>query len=150
MRASGSALAVLLLACALPARGALGEGARSVDDDRRVLGAVRGAPRAAEGCSVATLDLHGTAVREFLRADGVVFAIAWEGIVHPDLSVLLGRYAGGWRAAREAAPPSRSRRRGRVVTADVIVETWGHMRHLGGRALAPALRPPGVPDEAIR
>ena len=32
----------------------------------------------------------------------------------------------------------------------VVVEKWGHMRNLQGRAYAPALLPPGVSSDEIR
>ena len=34
-----------------------------------------------------------TVVREFFTPSGIVFAVAWSGLVHADLSALLGSYA---------------------------------------------------------
>jgi hypothetical protein len=145
-------LAVLGAILASPATGlaTLGEPHGSVDADRRALG---GEPRPVTADSRYTtesFDLHGTTVREFVRPDGQVFAVAWEGLTHPDLATLLGSHAGAWRAALAAAPLPASRAHRRVVAGTLVVETWGHMRHLLGRAISSDLLPPEVGEDEIR
>lgn len=145
---------LLLIATALgaaaPARGALGEGAASIEADRRALAAVRRAPVAAAGYTVHEVVSPASAVREYLTPAGVVFAVAWNGVSTPDLQALLGSYASTWRA--EAAKLRRvPGRRFHEVKADrLVVQRWGHMRNLQGRAYDPALVPPGVNIDAIR
>jgi hypothetical protein len=145
-------LTFVLVALALPgdAHAALAAPRASVERDRLALGGDPLPPTAAPAFDVERIDLHGTTVREFVRPDGRVFAVAWEGIAHPDLAVLLGGSAEAWLAARRAAPRSSARAQRRTVVGDVVVETWGHMRHLGGRAIARALVPHGVADDDLR
>jgi hypothetical protein len=150
LRATLAAFVGALALLPHPVAAALGGARASVEADRQAL---RGEPlprTSGAGFDVERIDLHGTTLREYVRPDGQVFAVAWEGIAHPDLRVILGASADAWIAARRAAPPSAARAQRRVTAGDVVVETWGHMRHLGGRAIARALVPPGVADEDLR
>ena len=89
-------------------------------------------------------------LREYLSPSGVVFGIAWNGLIHPDLTPLLGSYAGEYGEALRQTPRKPGRRRLQVKTNQVVVEKWGHMRNLKGRAYAPALIPPGVSVDEIK
>ncbi|MHB8950207.1 MAG: DUF2844 domain-containing protein [Rhodoferax sp.] len=87
----------------------------------------------------------GTVVREFATADGVVFAVSWQGPVLPDLSALLGGYFNTFKL--EADRVRLSGRRGgplSVQQADLVVQSGGRMRHFFGHAYAPSLIPAGV------
>jgi hypothetical protein len=132
------------------AAAALGEPAGSIAADRKALSAEARATTSHEGFSVHRLESPANAVREYVSPSGVVFALAWNGLTHPDLTTLLGSYAPEYRqaVAHRSSAPDRSRRL--VKTERVVVETWGHMRSLHGRAYAPALIPPGVSIDAIR
>lgn len=143
-------LSFALLLVPVSSRAALGGGRSSVESDRSALGGEPRAPTSGPGYTVERFDLPGTSVREYVRPDGVVFAVAWEGITHPDLSKLLGAEGPSWRAALASKGPSASRTHRRLVAGGAVVETWGHMRHLLGRALLPALLPPGVNEDEIR
>ncbi len=145
------ALALTAVAVLTPfaARAALGEPEASIDGDRRALAAVARGAVDQGGYSVHELATGGSTVREYVGPGGVVFAVAWSGLAAPDLVPLLGSYAGEYRQAARAAPRVRGRRASRVVGADVVVERWGHMRDLHGRAYLPALLPPGVNVDAI-
>lgn len=149
MRTEPAILGVFLLLAPAVALATLGEARGSVDADRRALGGERLPASARTAFSVETFDLHGTTVREYVRPDGVVFAVAWEGLTHPDLDTLLGPHAAAWRAARAAAPPAASRAHRRIDAGDVVVETWGHMRHLHGRAFERALIPPEASEDEL-
>ena len=83
-------------------------------------------------------------MREFLTPAGTVFAVAWNGLVHPDLTTLLGAYDAEYRDARLQTPRMHGQKSTRVQGSRVVVETWGHMRNLCGRAYLPALLPTGV------
>jgi Protein of unknown function (DUF2844) len=125
-------------------RAALGEPEASVAADRAALLARSRAVSTTDRYTVHELDMGGTAVREFVSPQGVIFAVAWSGLARPDLTTLLGRYAAEYRAAREAAPRRRGEPRSRTESANVVVETWGHPRSLHGRAYLPSLLPAGV------
>jgi hypothetical protein len=145
-----AALAAVALAAATRAAAGLGERAGVIEADRKVLAAEPRATVAREGYTVERMASAANEVREFVSPSGVVFGVAWDGIAHPDLTRLLASYAPEYRqAAARPSPPGR--RRGRVVRTDrLVVETWGHMRSLHGRAWVPELVPSGVSADAIR
>jgi hypothetical protein len=94
----------------------------------------------------------GTAIREYTGADGIVFAVAWQGPAMPDLQELFGAnfapYIDDVKASRTTRPahsgPITIRRTG------LVVESGGHMRAYLGRAWLPALLPSGISLNAIR
>jgi hypothetical protein len=129
---------------------ALGEPVDSVNSDREILAAVRGATTAHRDYAVHEINTDSTAIREYVSPSGIVFAIAWDGLVHPDLTGLLGSYAGEYQEALRQTPRTHGRRQLQVRTRRVVVEKWGHIRNLKGRAYAPDLIPPGVSINAIR
>lgn len=137
--------------CAPPlARAALGEGVGSIEADRRTLSAARRATVARAGYQVHEVEAGATRVRQYVSAAGVVFAVAWDGYTQPDLDTLLASYAAAWREAERQAPRAPGRRFRGVRTSRLVVERWGHMRNLQGRAYDPTLLPPGVTADAIR
>ncbi len=140
-------VAVLMAQCAYAA---LGGNADTVTADRKALSGVHRATTPRNGYTVEEITVDSTAVREYVSSAGIVFAIVWNGYVHPDLTQLLGSYSGEYAAARKNAPRTPGRRSQRLATDNVVVETWGHMRNLQGRAYAPALVPSGVSIDEIK
>ncbi len=141
---------VAILASAPWAQATLGGKADTIGADRKALSAVRRASTSRNGYTVEEIVFDSTAVREYVSPAGIVFGIAWNGYVHPDLTQLLGSYSAEYTAARQKAPRTHGRRRQRLATDNVVVEKWGHMRNLGGRAYAPALLPMGVSVDEIK
>ncbi len=145
----GTIAAVLLAAPA--AQAALGEAADSVTTDQRALSAPKVTTKAPSSVySVQEVTSDVVSVREYVSPSGIVFALAWNGVAQPDLAVLLGSYADDYEKARRQASQFPGRRSSRVKTQRVVVETWGHMRDLHGRAYAPALMPQGVNIDEIK
>ena len=91
----------------------------------------------------------GMRVREYLSRDGVVFAVSWSGPVMPDLQRLLGTHFAKYAAALKALTHPGLQRSVRVASADLIVESGGHLRAYAGRAYLPALIPAGVSEAEI-
>jgi len=145
-----AAIALLALGLAGSARAALGEPESSLAADRKALSAVKGATIPGSAYSVEELVSHGNVVREYVSGAGVVFAIAWRGLSPPDLGPLLGGYASEYRQAARRAAGRPGHRYRKLETPHLVVESFGHMRDLGGRAYAPSLFPPGVTPDEIR
>lgn len=144
----GVAVSMLLL----PRLGeaALGGTAASVASDRAALAAVHRATTTRSAYTVQEFRSDSSTVREYVTASGTVFAVAWNGRMHPDLTTLLGSYSGEYRAALRQTARKRGLRRQQVQSDGVVVEKWGHMRNLQGRAYAPALIPTGVTIDEIK
>ena len=144
-------LSMGVLAIAQQVGATLGESVDSVESDRKALSGVKRATTVRNGYTVQEFALDGTFVREYLSSSGIVFGIAWNGLTYPDLTPLLGSYAGEYQTALRQTPRKPGLRRDQVVKTDrVVVERWGHMRNLQGRAYAPALIPPGVSLDEIK
>ena len=150
-RALHLTVALVALATAVRASAALGEPSSSISGDQVALAAVR-RQATAVGAAYAVEQLEATAytVREYTTPSGVVFAVSWEGVSRPDLSVLLGSYAGPYHRALAQSGRTPGRRSRHLEAGGAVVETWGHMRALHGRAYLPALVPPGVSLDDIR
>jgi hypothetical protein len=146
----GLCLWVSLLGTEAPVQAALGESEDSIASDEKALAALRSAAMIRNGYTVHEIQSDSTTVREYVSPSGVVFGIAWNGRIHPDLTPLLGSYAGEYKEALQSTPREPGRRSSKVKTDRVVVEKWGHMRNLQGRAYAPALIPPGVSIDEIK
>lgn len=143
--------ALATLALAARAAAALGEPAESISSDQAALAAERAEGPTHAAYRVERLVSEARTVREYVSPAGVVFAVSWEGVSPPDLGVLLGAYAEPVRRALAAEPrPARRHGSRRIEAAGAVVESWGHMRALRGRAYLPALVPAGVTLDEIR
>jgi hypothetical protein len=138
------------LAAAQPLLAALGEPADSVAQDRKAMSAARGAATVHTDYTVQEVVSDSVTVREYISPAGIVFAIAWNGLTHPDLTPLLGSYAGEYAAAVRHTQRKPGRRHVQFKTDRIVVEKWGHMRNLQGRAYAADLIPPGVSIDEIK
>jgi hypothetical protein len=128
----------------------LGESAESVMSDRKAISADRSTTTVRNGYTIKEVISDSVSVREYISPSGLVFGIAWSGLIHPDLTPLLGSYAAEYKVALKQTPRKHGRRFSQVRTDRVVVEKWGHMRHLQGRAYAPALIPSGVSIDEIK
>jgi hypothetical protein len=90
-------------------------------------------------------------IREYADKDGRIFAVAWDGMSHPDLSMLLGSYFEDFSASvthggRPYGRPTQSEVQGEHVT----VVKWGHMRSAHGKAFLHGDLPSAVKSEDIQ
>jgi hypothetical protein len=146
----GLGLSIVMLVAVQHTHAALGESVDSVDSDREILTAVRGAMTAHRDYTIHEIKTESTVIREYVSPSGIIFAIAWNGLVHPDLTELLGSYAGEYQDVLRQTPRKQGRRQLQVKTNRVVVQKWGHIRDMKGRAYAPDLIPPGVSIDAIK
>ncbi len=139
------------LATAPSARATLGEAADSVMVDRKALSATRNATTMTHAnYTVQQIESDAVTVREYISSSGIVFGVAWNGLVFPDLTQLLGSYANEYQEAQRRAPRMHGQRSQQIKTDRIVVEKWGHMRNLQGRAYTPALIPQGVTVSEIK
>ena len=87
------------------------------------------------------ITLEGQTVREYTLKDGTVFAVTWNGLSQPDLSVLFGTY---YKEYKSASIHQKKMRRGSpqlIKSENLVVERSGHMRDVRGKAYLPKLVP---------
>lgn len=159
-----AALASALAALTLPAWAALGGAPINTPADAITTAIAAPVARAASTATAAsgaaaaapytlrtTQFSSGTTVREYVGADGNVFAIAWNGPSMPDLQALLGtyfsQYASGVKALHAAR---RSRGPVAVEASDLVVHSGGHMGSFFGQAWLPGALPAGMTGADIK
>jgi hypothetical protein len=150
--AAAAALILLLTPPILPPLwAALGEPAATAEHDRVMMKGQRQS-RSAQGYSVESITVAGMLVKEYVSADGMIFAVVWEGTGVPDLRLLLGAYFEEYRTAlteaRQRTP--RVRQPFRMRSERLVVERAGHSRALWGRAYLPSQLPGGIRPEDIQ
>ncbi len=122
---------------------ALGEPEASVQSDVVQLRASIKSSQVRASYRVHEIQLNtGTLLREYVGADGKVFAVAWQGSSKPDLRQALGRYFDVY----VSAPRSKvvDRKHMHIQQGDLVIEGSGHMRALSGRAYLASAVPSGV------
>ena len=106
----GLSLTATALVAAEHAWAALGGSADSILLDRKAMSAVRSASTERRVYTIEEIVSESTTVREFISSSGMVFGIAWNGLTHPDLTVLLGSYAREYEEALQRTPRKLGRR----------------------------------------
>ena len=128
----------------------LGGGANSISSDHIALHAKYRRSIVKENYTVEEITANAATVREYVSQTGVVFGICWDGHSHPDLMQLLGKYSSEYSDSRKNKAKKFGSRRQKLTTKNMIVEKWGHMRSLKGRAYVPTLLPTGVSVDEIK
>ena len=143
-------LFLTVFATAVQVQATIGESVDSVASDQKALSATRRTAKTSTAYTVHEIRTETMTVREYVSLSGVVFGIAWNGLTHPDLTPLLGSYISEYQKALIHGRRQPGRRHVTVKTDGIVVEKWGHMRNLQGRAYAPALIPQGVSVDEIK
>ena len=141
LRLASATLAALLFSAA-GARAELGEAASTVAADGIYFSAsINSTTNGTYTTYVLTLPNGGT-IDEYATG-GVVFALSWQTPGRPDLVQLLGSHFAAFQA--ESSAPARGVRHAppTVDESNLVVESGGHPGAFQGRALLPALAPPG-------
>ncbi|MCD5360563.1 DUF2844 domain-containing protein [Chromobacterium aquaticum] len=109
--------------------------------------ALRAVPQAAY--SVAhSQDPAGRRIREFAGADGIVFAVAWQGASLPDMRQLLGDYFPAYVSSQQSNRAGLNRLDGH--RPGLVVISAGRARAFHGLAYVPALLPAGLDIEQLK
>jgi hypothetical protein len=133
------------------ARAALGAGAESIRGEQVRLAATRQQSSQA-GVQVQTLQwADGSSVRQYVGADGRVFAVAWSTRTKPRLDQLLGVHFAGYAEAASAEMRRRPGVRHSLVVnqGDLVVEASAHGNAHVGRAYLRSLLPAGRDGRAF-
>jgi hypothetical protein len=107
-----------------------------------------GSPSAAGYSVNSSVLANGTTVREYVGADGLVFAVSWNGPFMPDLRTLLGDQFTAM-TAEAARRPKAGHSQLYVQRPEVTIESTGHMRAYAGRAWLNAKLPSGFNTQDI-
>jgi hypothetical protein len=91
---------------------------------------------------------NGTTVREFVAADGAVFAVSWQGPLLPDLRILLGKHFESLQSADRVRPATHSKLL--LESPGLVIHSEGHLRAFAGQAWLPQLVPAGVAVTELR
>jgi len=152
MKKSWILLILLGLTTFLPASHAsLGESIDSIEADLKTLRNGRLLPRAhSPRFSVHPVKADNLLLKEFVSQNGAIFAFSWEGNIHPELKSMLGRYLSEYENGLNSSPKIRGLKKHVVRTQRLLIEYWGHPRHLQGRAIAADLLPQGVKLDEIQ
>jgi hypothetical protein len=143
---------LMLTICTFPkqAQATLGESVDSVKTNKKSLSAVRSATTTSSKYTVYESQYDTITIREYASPSGIVFGITWIGLTHPDLTPLLGSYSSEHKKALSQVKRQHGSKHVKVKSENVVVEKWGHMRKLQGRAYAPDLIPEGVSIDEIK
>lgn len=140
------------LVLSVPAHATLGGKASTVEADRTRLKA-----RIASQIDRTTYSVHeltlesGTVAREYLRPDGTVFAVSWQGAQRPNLKQLFGdSYFTRFQADNTATARIRMRRAMASTHSDFVVRTGGHSGGFWGFAYLPQTAPAGFPVQTLQ
>lgn len=90
-------------------------------------------------------------VREYADNNGTIFAITWKGLNHLDLNSFMGNYFSDFKQASEQAPKLQGRLPYRMLRgSQVVVQQFGHMGAVRGKAWVLDLLPQGVTTDEIK
>ena len=145
-----SVLVALCAAC--PAWAGLGGGVADVQGEQLRMHATRAVTATLQPGSVHELRLaDGSSIRQFVNAQGVVYAIAWSTRVKPNFTQLLGSYAADFHAGAAAAPRTPGIKRSAFVDqGDLVVQSGGRLGAFFGKAWLKSQMPAGTDANAVR
>jgi hypothetical protein len=139
---------LMLMMASLPAWGALGGDAASVDSDVQALHGQH-IMMAKTGYNLHQITMpDGSVVDEFVSPSGVVFGVSWQGRYLPNLQQLLGSYVTNFQQGQRAVVAPR---RSVIVRGDNFeFYSTGHLQSFRGRAYVPTLVPANLTPEVVR
>jgi len=132
------------------AHAVLGENSAKIKEVEEVQLHSKSHTSAKAGCyTVHQIQLDGVMLKEFEDSTGVVFAVSWQGVKPPDLSVIFGSYFQEYKQEREKISPIKGQRHVNLQTSSLKVSSGGQMRNLHGFADVPKLVPACVNLETL-
>lgn len=154
MNARLAAVAAMLATGLPPAHAVLGETMTLPSAARAQAAAAPRTALPAGGQVVERASGDGGTIREYVSAQGIVFAVAWNTRFKPRLDGLLGRYHAGYAAAasQALARPGRPgiQRQATLHADDLVVQSNAFLNTFTGRAWVPSLVPAGFDPASLR
>lgn len=146
------AAASMLTLGVAPSWAVLGGDTATIQADQTRMRAQRQALAPVLGGSVHELRMaDGSSIRQFVNAQGVVYAVAWSTRLKPDFAQMLGRHAAEFDAGVASSPRMAGLQRRAVVDrGDLVVDSAGRPGAFVGRAWLKSLLPAGTRADAIR
>jgi len=142
-------LAFIVLMSPIPAFATLGGDATSVQADQAQMKATLRPAVNTPNYTVHEIQTpEGVMVKEFVSANGTVFAVVWQGPTMPNLQQLLGQYFNNYVAAAKA--PHNGHRHLSISQPGLVVHAQGRMRAFFGIAYLPNRLPTGVTPEQLQ
>ena len=139
----------LLIFTPFSALAGLGGDSSSIDKDNDGLSGHLKTGQSQSAFTVHEIDTGMQQIKEYMTLNGTVFAVTWHGMGSPDLRALLGSYADEVQTL-DPQTSKQFRRQKRMTRSDhVIIEKFGHMRDIRGKAYVPQLMPNGVTSADI-
>jgi hypothetical protein len=146
------------LAVSFSAAAALGGDSDSINQDRVNIKAAKAMPQSVQHQTVSgsrfsvqeLITPTGTSVRQYIRADGKVFAVTWTGPSVPDLRQLLGPYFEEYATTGNDSKQPRAHAHRALTHNDLVVRSEGRMRAFSGKAYLLSMVPTGVALDDLR
>ncbi len=143
------AVTVMLLP-PMMAMASLGETESSISIDRMRMGARHQIEVKAKYSVHHLQGADGSRLREYVAANGAVFAVAWHTLSKPDLSAVLGAsYPAYATSAQAAAHRAGIQRRFRHEDLDLVVQSTAHLNVFSGFAFRRSMLPAGLSPDRI-
>ena len=111
-------LIILIWLCPSPALAGLGDSKSNINKDFTELKGFNMVTNTWASGEVIGFSIPGGEIREYVDSNGQIVAVAWNGLSHPDLSVLLGSYFQNILTLEKRIPAprlSRQRKRSRLT-----------------------------------
>lgn len=130
---------------ALPTFAGLGESENSIHGDQIRMHAHRSDISAAQYSVSVLRGTDGSVVKQYVSANGTVFAVSWHTQYKPDLSSLLGSSFSTYSvAAAQAARRPGIQRHFRHESLDLVVQATAHLNVFSGFAYRQSMLPSGI------
>jgi len=135
-----------------PSWAVLGGDVSSIQVDQTRMRAQRESRAAVREGTVHELRMpDGSSIRQFVNANGIVYAVAWSTRLKPDFAQMLGRHAADFEAGVAAVSRSPGlTRSAEVDRGDLVVHSSGRPGAFVGQAWLKSLLPSGARTDAIR
>ncbi len=141
----------LLWAAAAPAWAVLGGGVAEVQGEQIHLRATRAVASTLQGSVHELRQADGSSIRQYVNAQGIVYAVAWSTRVKPDFTQLLGRYNTDFDAGVATALRTPGIKRSAFVDeGDLVVQSAGRQGAFVGKAWLKSQLPAGTRANALR